>query len=879
MVTGATYVGSIPGSTGAINFGTNGGTLTTESLLAGTSQLTGTGMINTRGLVSDIDLLFDATHGLIQTVTLNSLPGQNISVNLDMTGTPNIYTWLGAGWNGTGSLTIQDGIAVNSNACCLGCHSGSTGLATVNGPGSKWTNIIDFVVGLSGSGTLNITNGGSVSSSVCHLGFNSDSTGTVTVDGSGSTWTNWDLYVGYYGSGTLNILNGSTVSTTGVIYVGYNAGSTGTINFGTSGGTLYTQSLFAAPSQLTGAGMINAQGLVSDVDLVFDATHDLTQTILLNSLPGQNILVNLDMASSPSTNGDLGAGWNGTGSLTIQDGITVTSNSGYLGYHSGSTGLATVNGTGSKWTNSNHLNVGYSGSGTLIIKNGGTVNGGGHIGYNSGSTGKVTVDGSGSTWTSSYNLYVGYSGSGTLNISNGGSVNNNYSSYLGYSSGSTGTVTVDGANSMLTNSTIYVGNSGSGTLNISNGGSVNNNYSSYLGYSSGSTGTVTVDGANSMLTSSTIQVGSYGSGTLYITNGGSVNNSTCYIGSGSGSIGTLILDGSGSNMTNSSSLYVGYSGTGSIIQTSGTNSVAGSFYLGFFSSGKGIYNLNGGTLVLQSLKQGNGAAEFNFGGGIIQASGDFSSSLPMTLTSTGGNANVDSNGYNVTLSGVLSGGGGLNKLGAGTLSLGTSNTYEGTTTIGAGTLKLSALGTIASSAVIDVQSGAVLDVSAAMNGLILDGTQTLKGSGSVLGRVVAAAGSLIEPGDSAGMLTIDGDLTLNEGARLDFELDAPAASDKISMASSTLFLHNQEFSDFTFHPLGDFGGGTYTLIDAGAIQGMLGSNLSGTVGSLPASLVTSGGDLVLVVVPEPGVWLLLAAAVAGLFAFRRWGHRMLEGRK
>jgi len=60
------------GSTGAINFGTNGGTLTTGSLAASPSQLTGTGTINTRGLVSDLDLVFDSSASLNQTITFNN---------------------------------------------------------------------------------------------------------------------------------------------------------------------------------------------------------------------------------------------------------------------------------------------------------------------------------------------------------------------------------------------------------------------------------------------------------------------------------------------------------------------------------------------------------------------------------------------------------------------------------------------------------------------------------------------------------------------------------------------------------------------------------------------------------------------------------------
>ena len=55
-----TYVGRYSGSTGTINFGSDGGTLTTGSLAASPSQLTGTGTITTNGLVSDFDLVLDS---------------------------------------------------------------------------------------------------------------------------------------------------------------------------------------------------------------------------------------------------------------------------------------------------------------------------------------------------------------------------------------------------------------------------------------------------------------------------------------------------------------------------------------------------------------------------------------------------------------------------------------------------------------------------------------------------------------------------------------------------------------------------------------------------------------------------------------------------
>ncbi len=400
-VGGATYVGANHGSTGSINFGLNGGTLTTQSLYASPTQLTGTGTINACGLVSDIDLIFDSTHGLKQTIPLQQ-SGQNVTVDLDMTGATSANGDLGVGWKGVGSLTIQGGITVNSANGYVGYGSASTGVVKVDGTGSTWTNSGELYVGYGGSGTLSITNGGSVSNSsvsyfagVGYIGY-FGATGVVTVDGSNSTWTNKYLYVGYYGVGTLNVTNGGSVSVAAATYVGFDTASTGRISFGANGGTLTTQSLYASPTQLTGTGTINACGLVSDIDLIFDSTHGLKQTIPLQQ-SGQNVTVNLDMTGGTSANGNLGAGWEGVGSLTIQGGITVNSFDGYLGYGSASTGVATVTGTGSTWTNSDYLYVGYNGSGTLSVTGGGTVSSsrGCDIGHNFGSTGAVTVGGVG----------------------------------------------------------------------------------------------------------------------------------------------------------------------------------------------------------------------------------------------------------------------------------------------------------------------------------------------------------------------------------------------------------------------------------------------------------------------------------------------------
>jgi len=56
--------------------------------------------------------------------------------------------------------------------------------------------------------------------------------------------------------------------------------------------------------------------------------------------------------------GSLRVGDSGNGILDVTDGGVVSNTQGFIGYHSGSTGVATVIGAGSKWTNSANLAVG-----------------------------------------------------------------------------------------------------------------------------------------------------------------------------------------------------------------------------------------------------------------------------------------------------------------------------------------------------------------------------------------------------------------------------------------------------------------------------------------------------------------------------------------
>lgn len=231
-VFGSTVVGSLQSTAGQINFLGSGGTLSTRDFTAAFSQVTGsTGTINTHGIISDVGLTFDGSHGARQRI---ATLGSGVGLWLDV-GDSSLRGDLGLGVSGSGSLTIAQGVAVYCNNGYLGFGSGSRGTAVVADPNSTW-NCSSLTVGRNGGGTLTIRNGGSVSSAAGCIASTSGSAGTVTVDGAGSTWqsTGTVTLAGGGGNGMLTISNGGALVANSV--TGGAAGGTMTVNF--AGGTL-----------------------------------------------------------------------------------------------------------------------------------------------------------------------------------------------------------------------------------------------------------------------------------------------------------------------------------------------------------------------------------------------------------------------------------------------------------------------------------------------------------------------------------------------------------------------------------------------------------------------------------------------------------------
>lgn len=306
-----------------------------------------------------------------------------------------------------------------------------------------WTVGGDLDVGAPspGVGFLMIEDGGTVTNDNGVVGNGTSDQGEVTVsghDGSGnaSTWTNnGDLVIGQDGKGTLFITNGGVV------------GSAWS-NIG------------------TGAG---SQG-------------DVT-------VSGRDINGN---ASTLTTSNQLVIGESGAGTLNISNGGLVNSATGIIGNGVGGDGTVTVsghdgNGNASTWNNSNQLHIGYDGTGTLSILDGGVVNSGqGLIGANAGAN-SVTVsgrdvNGKASTWNAANNIYVGYYGNGALSVADGAHVATSASGggaasiYVGHGIGSTGSIIVSSSNGTLSSLSatdrIELGYGGMGEVTVGKGGFV-----------------------------------------------------------------------------------------------------------------------------------------------------------------------------------------------------------------------------------------------------------------------------------------------------------------------------------------------------------------------------------------------------------------------
>lgn len=360
---------------------------------------------------------------------------------------------------------------------------------------------------------------------------------------------------------------------------------------------------------------------------------------------------------------------------------------------------------------------------------------------------------------------------------------------------------------------------GAGTLTLSGS-------NSYSGGTTVNRGTFRLEGTAARVTHSgaVTLVGSNAGdvATLEIA-GGEMRNFLAILGDAAGSLGVAQV--TGGLWQNGGTLYLGVSGTGLLSVTSGTVS-APTTILGLNGAGLGAVTLStNGVLLTGQVSEGGGTGTLDFQGGVVRATGnssDFFSGFEAGDVTVGlSGAVIDSNGYDITISAPLDGGGGLFKRGAGTLTLSGSNSYAGGNTLAAGTLRVghqNALGSTAGD--LFVATGAALDVN----------------------------GYSLSVGDLGG----GGLVTNSSGSSVLFSVNQTADgtfSGRLSDGSGTLGLVKSGTGTLTFSGSQQYSGQTY--IEEGGLVYSFGASLSApssdlTVGGAigkSASLTISGGSI------------------------------------
>ncbi|RYD64768.1 MAG: hypothetical protein EOP83_08960, partial [Verrucomicrobiaceae bacterium] len=351
----------------------------------------------------------------------------------------------------------------------------------------------------------------------------------------------------------------------------------------------------------------------------------------------------------------------------------------------------------------------------------------------------------------------------------------------------------------------------------------------------GGQGTVTLTGANTYTGGTTVS-----SGKLVATPT-ALNSSPISIHSG----GTLTFNGN--NLTSSSSV----SGSGAILNDTANTIILTGDHSGF--SGTFTHSAGSNNTQFNSAASSSPDAAYTITAGelIFALNGNYTVKMG-SLASTGGSVRggnsatgtttleVGNLGTSTSIAGSLNNGTtkviALTKVGTGTLAILGSNNYSGGTTVNRGTLLVN--GTLTGTGAATVNNGG-----------------TLAGNGTLNAPVAIDSGGTLAPGNgNAGLLTLAGALSLQDGSML--EMGIGTTSSRVAVGGS--FSANGVVT-IDLKALAGFGPGTYQLI-----TGATGiSETSFAVGDIPAgyacALSASGGTLSATVAVPPAIPASLTA--------------------
>ena len=677
---GAISASSVAVSGGISNLGNASSAIVLgDATHTGTLNYTGGAATFTRGLN------VQAGGGALQLGSTGALTvsGGGVSAGGLFTVSGNQSVFLNSIISGTGGLSMLGGgvlylSAANTYAgattigaigtIALGSGSTSGDIASTSGIANAGTLIVNRSDNLSLSG---VTGGGALSK----LGA-----GTLTLGGTSNTFSTTYVQSGQItvaSTGT-SALGAVTINPAAALKVG-DGGTLGSISFTslTDNGTL----IFDRTDNRTFSGTISGSGSLlklnsNTLTLTGSSTYTGTTTIAQGAISASSIVVsggtsNLGNASSAIVLGDA----TNTGTLTYTGG-TATFTRG-LNIQAGGGGLQ-VNGSGGLTLNSGGVSAGglFTVSGSQGVFLNSVVSG----------TGGLTVSSTNTVYFGAANTYTGTTtiSAGQLQIGTGGStgslstssaiVNNGV---LGFSrptatlaQGVDFSNTISGTGGLTVwTGTVVLG--GSGASNTYAGATTINGVLRLAGNNA-----IPQTSAVSIATGATAGLDLSGfSDSIYSLSGGGASGGGITLGAG-----TLTVLGAGSTT------YAGaISGTGGLTKAgSGTLTLSGtSTYTGATTVQAGTLTASGGSAIADTsvvtLSSGAtlGLASSETVGSLTGSTGSFVT-LGANRLSTGG---TDAT---TTFAGVISGTGGVDKLGTGDFILTSANSYTGTTTIASG---------------------------------------------------------------------------------------------------------------------------------------------------------------------------------------------------
>jgi autotransporter-associated beta strand protein len=743
-------------------------------------------------------------------------------------------TQIQLGASGTGVLTMSAG-TLSAGTVYAAAFSTGSGAMTFSGGTAAFTGI-----NVSGAGAADIlVNGGQVTAGAVSIDTYNDtrrssltvSSGSLTVDSLTLADKN---SITLTGAGALNFTNPSTKTLwigagaqDAAVYIG-TGGAAGTLDVGTLDTNLGT-----------GLVVFNHTGTVAFAPVIQGAIKVIKTGAGTTSLSGTNNYsrgtdINAGTLSFTG-NAALGYGditFNGgtllyaagntadislsrtvalaSGTSTIDIGANNVSfalpfgNAGSGTFTKAGSGILTLAGsnyTGATTVSAGTLRAGgdsaFSASSTYTILSGATLDSAGQspaIGALAGTAGAVTL------------------GGGTLTL--GG--NDTSTTFGGVISGAGGIVKTGSGTFTLTAENTYTGGTtvsagrlvaahngengtfkGSSTVTVNAGGILQVNLSDALGWGNGNAklvvngGTVTTDGSageHTSLQDVTMTAGRLtdaGGNGQYFLNGPLVTNASASsavidswrleLGNGwtPGTTSLTVADGAAVIDLDIASEVMGAGplvkkGAG-LLRLTGTNTYIGGT------------TLNGGTLLLGSAGALGVSGAIAFTGGTLQYSASNATDYSARFSNAASQAyRIDTNGRDVTFAAALaSAGGTLAKLGPGTLTLTGANSFNGVTTISAGTLQIGAGGGSGAISGDIVNDGAlVFDRTGTLSqsGVISGsgpltkrgaGTVTLGGANTYTGATTVSAGVLVLSGSSSSPA-----FTVASGATLDFDTSA-----------------------------------------------------------------------------------------------------------